>query len=337
MILVKEVKRTNEIKKILRIKEMGGGHYCHNIELLSEVKDGPYKFRNILKNKGIMVFYVVYDDDDPVIIAPIFKKKKQVTVAGTDEFFDYTDWFYPKKIEKEKLKVAFYTLMNYLKRHGAVYMKWNYVPEESLSREFLKDFTTTFEQVDNTEIPFSNYSDYFLSLSKSTKQNLRTAENRLKRDNKKYELLSNLETNLSADILQKCIDIYCKRQREKYRKSIFNQAMIKTFNYSTEMLRKQKGLIMVLTINDDVASFMFGYINSRRKSYEVPKLAISEKYAFYSPGMLLVNKSIQLFADKTDIRILDLCRGTEQYKIKMGGEIYHTYNYKIDQLAGKTI
>lgn len=78
MILVKEVKRTNEIKKILRIKEMGDGHYCHNIELLSEVKDGPYKFRNILKNKGIMVFYVVYDDDDPVIIAPIFKKRNRL-------------------------------------------------------------------------------------------------------------------------------------------------------------------------------------------------------------------------------------------------------------------
>ena len=53
---------------------MGGGHYCHNIELLEEVKDGPYKIRNILKNRGKMAFYVVYDESEPLIIAPIFAK-----------------------------------------------------------------------------------------------------------------------------------------------------------------------------------------------------------------------------------------------------------------------
>lgn len=337
MILVKEIKSTNEIKEILFENKMGNRHYCHNIELLSEVKDGPYKFRNILKNKGKMVFYVVYYDDEPAIIAPVFKKKRQVTVAGTDEFFDYVDWFYSMEIKKEKLKVAFNFLMNYFKQHRIVFIRWNYVPEESISREFLKDYTAISEQINNTKIPFSHYTDFFSSLSKSTKQNLRTAENRLKRDNKRYELLSNLGNHLSADILQKCIDIYCKRQREKYKKNIFNQAMIKTFNYSTEMLRKQKGLIMVLTIDDDVAAFMFGYINSSQKSYEVPKLAISEKYAFYSPGMILVNRSIHLFSDKTEICSLDLCRGTEPYKMKMGGEIYHTYNYKIDLLEGNMI
>ena len=43
--------------------------------------------------------------------------------------------------------------------------------------------------------------------------------------------------------------------------------MIKTFNYSTEMLRKQKGIIIVLIIDNSVAAFMFGYIISIRKSY----------------------------------------------------------------------
>ena len=134
---------------------------------------------------------------------------------------------------------------------------------------------------------------------------------------------------LPDEILHQCIDIYCERQREKYGKGLFNQLMIKTFNYSTEMLRKQKGITIALIIDGNVAAFMFGYINDIRKSYEVPKLAISDKYTFYSPGMILVNRSIQLFADTTDIRFLDLSRGTEQYKIKMGEDVYHTYNYTI--------
>ena len=66
------------------------------------------------------------------------------------------------------------------------------------------------------------YEDYLSSLSKSTKQNLRTAENRLKRDDRKFELLSNLKNSLSDGILQQCIDIYCERQREKYGKGFFN-------------------------------------------------------------------------------------------------------------------
>lgn len=329
MISVKK-KNTNEVKDILHNKTWQGGHYCYNIELLEEVKDGPYKIRNILKNRGKMAFYVVYDESEPLIIAPIFAKNKIVTVAGTDEFFDYVDLFYRRDVEKGCLKDAFASLMDFFRTHGNSVVRWNYIPEESISREFLLDSKYEFKLIDNTEISFLKYENYLSMLSKSTKQNLRTAENRLKRENKTFKLLSSICEPLSDEILQQCIDIYCERQREKYEKGLFNQLMIKTFNYSTEMLRKRKGIIMALTIDENVAAFMFGYINDVRKSYEVPKLAISEKYAFYSPGMILVNRSIQLFADMTDIRVLDLCRGTEQYKIKMGGKIYHTYNCTIE-------
>lgn len=329
MICVKK-KNTNEVKDILHNKTWGGGHYCHNIELLEEVKDGPYKIRNILKNRGKMAFYVVYDESEPLIIAPIFAKNKIVTVAGTDEFFDYVDLFYRMDVEKGCLKDAFASLMGFFRSHGNSVVRWNYIPEESISREFLLESKCKFKPIDNTEISFLKYEDYLSMLSKSTKQNLRTAENRLKRENKTFKLLSSLCEPIPDEILQQCIDIYCERQREKYGKGLFNRLMIKTFNYSTEMLRKRKGIIIALIIDENVAAFMFGYINDVRKSYEVPKLAISEKYAFYSPGMILVNRSIQLFADMTDIRVLDLCRGTEQYKIKMGGKNYHTYNCIIE-------
>lgn len=329
MISVKK-KNTKQVKALLLNKKCwGGGHYCHNIELLEEVKDGPYKIRNIIKNKGNMSFYVVFDENDPLIIAPVFVKKKIVTVAGTDEFFDYVDLFYRGDIKKERLKDAFESLMFFFSEYGASTIRWNYVPEESISREFLLDLKCEYKQTDNTEIAFLKNEDYLSRLSKSTKQNLRTAENRLKRENKTFKLLSNLCQPLPDEILHECIDIYCERQREKYGKGLFNQLLIKTFNYSTEMLRKQKGVIITLMIDGNVAAFMFGYINHIRKSYEVPKLAISDRYAFYSPGMILVNRSIQLFTDTTDIRFLDLCRGTEQYKLKMGGKIYHTYNYTI--------
>lgn len=105
--------------------------------------------------------------------------------------------------------------------------------------------------------------------------------------------------------------------------------MIKTINFTTKMMRKNKGLFVALVIDGESTAFMFGYININSHSYEVPRLAINDDYGFYSPGMVLISKAVEFFSNNSDIRKLDLCRGTEQYKLKMGGEIYHTYNYSI--------
>lgn len=189
--------------------------------------------------------------------------------------------------------------------------------------------TDDVKQIDNVAIQFESYQSLISSISKSTKQNLRTAENRLKRDGKEHSLISNYYEPFSKKQIQQCIDLYFTRQKEKYAKDLFNQAMIKIINFTTQMMRKNKGLFVALLIDGEITEFMFGYININSHSYEVTKLAINDEYGFYSPGMVLISKAVEFFSNNTDIRKLDLCRGTEQYKLKMGGEIYHTYNYSI--------
>lgn len=323
-------KNTNDIRNILlNNKFSGGGHYCYNIDLLAEIKDGPYRLRNILKSNGMMQFYVVCFSEDPIIIAPLFISQHTATVAGTDECFDYVDLFYKDECPMEIIESCFDYFFGYLKQKGIVSLRWNYVPEESISRILLTKYKSKVTTSECTKIQFSDYEEYTKILSKSTKQNLRTAENRLNRDKYKYDVVFNIDIPLSTKVVNKCIDIYCSRQVSKYHKGLVAQMSIKTINFSTAMMRKQKGVIFALLINGDVGAFMFGYVNPIQKSLEIPKLAISDKYNFYSPGMILLNKSIKVLFDSTDIRTLDLCRGTEQYKLKMGGEIYNTYNYLI--------
>lgn len=91
--------------------------------------------------------------------------------------------------------------MGFFRSHGNSVFRWNYIPEESISREFLLESKCKFKPIDNTEISFLKYEDYLSMLSKSTKQNLRTAENRLKRGNKTFKLLSNLCQPLPDEIL----------------------------------------------------------------------------------------------------------------------------------------
>ena len=86
----------------------------------------------------------------------------------------------------------------------------------------------------------------------------------------------------------------------------------------------ENGFVAVVKVDGRIAGFMEGYINERKKSLEVPRLAIDDAFSFYSPGMLLLNESVKWLIENSDVRIIDLCRGTEKYKIDMGGVVYHT-------------
>ena len=221
-------------------------------------------------------------------------------------------------------------IFQFLKKSGIESFIWNFVPDDSFSKEFLKSMSIVeFGEIDNVRIPFGDYEDYIKSLSKSTRQNLRTAKNRIVKDEKHFSLITNYTNKLPVRTIDKCISIYSNRQGSKYGKGFLNRISINTINYTTAMMRKNSGVIFVLEIDDKVAAFMFGYINLMKNSIEIPKLAIDENYAFYSPGMLLVDQTIEFLQKNTGIRTLDLCRGTENYKLKMGGEIYKTYNFTI--------
>ena len=299
--------------------------------MIAEVRDGVYKLRNILSGIRKTSFYIVYLDKEPMIIAPVEINKNTAMILGSAEYFDFVDIFYRSNAKYSILKECFIHLLIYLKQMGMSTLRWNYLPSDSFSKDYLSLFNVTENcEVDNVAILFKNYKEYIKSLSKSTRQNLRTAENRIKREGHDYRLLNNFNSPLDSDVVKQCEDVYYHRQKDNYGKNALNLFMIKTINYGTQLIKKQKGNLMVLMIDNKVAAFMFGFINDQKESFEVPKLAINDDYAFYSPGMILINKTIEYFDLNSDINKLDLCRGTELYKLKMGGHIYKTYNYTVE-------
>lgn len=332
MICLEKTRNTQLIEEIIKNNNFGG-HYCNNIEVIKEVKDGPYRIRNILKGNGMMWFYLVSVENKVVLIAPVFIRKNEAIVAGTSEGFDFVDFFYSADASKDDIEKAFSFLIAQMSDEGIKRIHWNWMPNDSVSYTILRegDYRKSSEEiVDNTTIPFNDYDGYKATLSKSTKQNLRTALNRLNRDNKKYEFQSSLMGNIDAKLIEDCLNLYYNRQKTKYGASSLHKLTIKTLDFNTKLLKRGKGVIAAFLIDGEVAAFMYGYINHQKHSLEIPKLAIDEKFSFYSPGMLLVDSTIKYLADNTQIEFLDLCRGTEQYKLKMGGEVYPTYNYTIE-------
>lgn len=334
MIRLEKTRDTRLVKEIIKNNNFGGGgHYCNNIEVVKEVKDGPYRIRNILKGNGLMWFYLVTVENKIILIAPLFIRKNEAVVAGTNEWFDFVDFFYSSDASENEIEKAISFLITQMKNEGIKRLHWNWMPNDSASHIIVGSDgyrKSREEVVDNTTIPFSDYDGYKAALSKSTKQNLRTARNRLIRDNKDHEFQISMMGNIDEKIIEDCLKLYYSRQKTKYGVGFLRKLTIKTLDFNTRLLRRGEGVVAAFLIDGEVAAFMYGYINNQKSSLEIPKLAIDDKFGFYSPGMLLVDSTIKYLADNTQIKSLDLCRGTEQYKLKMGGEVYPTYNYTIE-------
>lgn len=215
------------------------------------------------------------------------------------------------------------------------------------SERLVSDQTVTYVGI---PVP-ADWDDYIPSLSVNARQNVRKAYRRMEKDGIecRLELYSPLCRPLSKDIWWKMMRTYCRRRSAKYRKGVFSnetkggllvQALkylhyitVKclwfNFKFDTRPLRDDLySLHFVLWDGDRVMAYMSGFLSADYAAYCVPRIAINADYAFYSPGCILVAETIRCLSGSR-VRTLDLTRGDEPYKFKMGGEAYCTHDLVI--------
>ena len=310
----------------------GGTHYNQEYYILKEIDSVPYR----LKRGKIITYIVVDENDSPLVIAPLEKcTGKNWIVNGDAEWFDYIDFIYADKSDVV-LKKAFNVLLNRFKKDGCQELKWRFLDEKSISYSFICEYTVKDEIVKNVSIEFKSneYERYKASLSKHTRQNLRTTYNRIEKDGHTYSFkyfgIGKQENRTQTAEL--CFDVYYARQSSKYKKSgLLYKLSFKIFHYITRVILEGKGIMAVFFIDDQVAAFMQGFYRNGYNFVEIPRLAYNEKFSFYSPGMCLIDKTIEYLSNGFEFKVnkLDLCRGTENYKYKMGGKTYFTHNIRL--------
>ena len=177
----------------------------------------------------------------------------------------------------------------------------------------------------------SDYQEYFNSLSKSNRQNIRTAYNKLTKDDKEYHLECLQGFSINKTIIKQQIGIYNKRaleQRAK-RRSIITKFKQLYFNPITvACMRLDNAISFNFYINNRIAAFMIGF-KTNFNSIVIPRLAIDSEFAKYMPGKLLINEAIKYLVAHSDIRNIDLSRGDEKYKYDMGGKTHYNYDFEI--------
>ena len=177
----------------------------------------------------------------------------------------------------------------------------------------------------------SNFDEWFKSLSRSVRQNIRTAFNRLERDGVAYELL----VGNTPQLAKMALDLYCNRQKETYLsgcrlKKSLKAGQIRHSNSVTAALSSSdEATHVVLMAGGKVAACMSCLIGGADgNAYAVPRLAINTDFRFYSPGYVMIHEFLRRATASGRSVTLDLGRGLEKYKLDLSASIYRTADFR---------
>lgn len=181
---------------------------------------------------------------------------------------------------------------------------------------------------------WNSYEEYFMSLSKHQRQNIRTAYNKLNNNAIHYKL-SYYDADqgwLNRDVLCKCQKMY--EERCEIKNLHVNIGKIK--RVIIRMLHRFQDPLLdiisssplkygfVLNFNLMPAAYMLGFYSNDKKGLLVPRLACNNEYARYDAGIIMLNEVIK-YCYQNGLEYIDLTRGDEPYKISMGGK--ESYNF----------
>lgn len=299
-----------------------------------------------LNNRGYKPFVECVENEAGETLAIFPMKKKflfgtKIKMLGDVQGCGCAGGIFSPKLsdsEKEKcIRLFFKTLFE----RGNV--RLSRIREDSLGYRYMKKI---FEQVPRLKkqacvaIEFGDdYEAYLKSLSSSVRQNLRTADNRMRRDGHEWKLRVFLPgEKIDDESFKQIMKLYLARLFGHYRQNLGanwlrrmkNSYFYNHIKHDTLSLRNNTNAChFILYIDGLPACFMSGFADHKGKKIVVPRLAIDESRRFYSPGYVMIRDAVRYLMENTDFRTLDLSRGSEKYKLDLGGKIYETISMEL--------
>lgn len=310
--------------------------------------------RFVPEAKGIECgYYVVEKDGVAVMIAPLWivtrtirwVNRPGVFLLGRKGYSDYLNLIYDDFDER-----AFRSLVEYVKTHHGVKV-WNfeYLPDSTLLTHIRKNIgrriyvpkhesTLTYCGV---TLP-ADESEYMKSLSQKTRQNIRTAINRAKKDG--ISLVINYDDNgmrqQCAEVRNEWMKMKVKRDDSmislkgkiylKARWLMYERFVIKFPKYSPIVDTDSTRL---LTIKDEstgeIAAFFNYGVDEAHRTIVVVTAGVNRKYARYSPGLVCAKDFICHCINGGKISYFDFTRGVEPYKYWLGAKDRKVTNISI--------
>lgn len=282
------------------------------------------------------------DENTPLMIAPVqiiiksifFRNiglRKGFYFIGRQGYSDYMNFVY-KSFNPLIMDEILFFLM---KRYGLKYFCFENVVKRCSAAVYL-DKIKGISRVESVcmriEFP-DTFETYRRSLSKSVRQNIRTAFNRADRDGKvfNYEIIDMIDEK-TAD---KLANIRNQRLKEKMKSSfdslspagkayiVLRNLLVKLTSSPIDVMNEiKKCWCFIVREHDEIAAFYFAVYQPENKTAYLLLAGVNKKYEWYSPGTAQLYSYIkdEIDAEKQQVEIFDLTRGNEKYKFDISAQ-----------------
>lgn len=298
-----------------------------------------YEFNQILVKQYLFLskglkprFFVFKEDGKTICIAPMCEdlraKERTLMTLGSKPELALQDWLYDENIAVDKLKECIKMLQ--AKFHHLIFSR---ISEETVLFSALKSFNDPVNTHKNVLFKAPDeYSDWYNSLSIKMRKTIRGMYNRMASDNIKYELLIKKGNEIGKRQYAELMTLLARRRMKRYGYGQLLAFYLKHMYFHTIALRRMKNtLFFIIKMNDELAAFHAGYVFKDGKRFLLPHGAMNDKFAFYSPGDLLFCEVFKILKTEYGIEIYDASKDDETYKLRLGGKVYLTYDFYLDE------
>jgi len=293
--------------------------------------------------KDFESFYALVESDGhPCLIAPLwvvkktfrFLNRKGVYMLGRESFSDYLNIVY-----KYFDGAAFdFLLRDLSQKFRAKYFIFENCRENTSVYHHILD---NYAIIKDTQSPCvglnlpNSENEYQKLLSKNSRQNLRTASNRLRKDGRSLTFNyddQEIDRTLCLAIREsKLSNAYAKVPLiKKYKYRIMNRLRYH-FPYFTPISYYIGSKVMTAYDNEGNLRAFFNYgLDTDGTCVRVLAAGTDLDFARYSPGMLLMYNYILNVIEKGIIKEIDFTRGDEKYKYSLGGQLRKNHSIKFN-------
>lgn len=348
--IVNTVNDLEELKSIWKELERGPEmtvfqSYDWNVLLYRE--ESRKKFFSLFTD---MVIYLLKLGESYEVMLPViiqkhtnetkwFGRKKGIYIWGDGSYSDYLSAIYSVnatseefsaiieriKFDYQKMPIFFNDIREFTRFS-------NYLTEKAI-RVIKQDVSVQVEMTLLRE-------EYEKSLSKSVRQNIRTAKNRMMKAGLDYriEICGKID---DESLIEKLTEIHIARMAQKntnkvdlvhamssYVRIKYRTNREQNNNIISESMKVMDNSCLVICyLNNDIAGYLYGLID--RDTIRIMQNCVKEDYKFYSPMFRGAYDFILMQYDNDDIKIVDFTRGNEQYKYNLGGVEIQLKSYEI--------
>ena len=286
----------------------------------------PYR---IINRENPFFLTACTEDGDVLAIIPLATSKDGIVSFGYSQSMPVYDIIWKKDADGKLMEQCLDKLIESYPN-----IIFNRIRKDTALYDYL---SARYESVwcDNVAIDVKDTRDeWYNGLSKSNRQNIRTAYNRARTDNIPFEFRLAPGKDITSSEASKIMDIYVNR-RKGFSDGLSKpkELMIRHCHYNTSAMRTlDSSIVATLWSNGTLAAFWAGYLSPAGESVTVPRLAFNPDLAHYSPGQILINETIGALHEKyPKVKVFDLSSGSEKYKFDMGGVGYDTYIFNTEK------